>query len=99
MDCGQGTVYTEDEVNKAKGLVMAAMSAIIEASKTGATILDRTIRLVDGGLTFRYIKDLIENWIILTQDYMEEHGVDWETAKRACFSRWVQQYIFPKICR
>lgn len=99
IDCGQKAgIYSEDEVDEAKALLMTVLASIIEAGNKGASLFGKRIVLVKGGLTFRLVKDLTESYIITLQDFREENPeVDEDTAKKICAKDWIRMFVLPRI--
>ncbi len=98
MDIGvKDGIYSAEDVQSAKDLVMSVLGPLIEAGKKGITMFGKRIQLKES-LEFRLVKDVVDMWLSMVERYMEVHqGVSKDDAKKACLKKWVRVVVIPRI--
>lgn len=98
MDIGvKDGIYSAEDVQSAKDLVMSVLGPLIEAGRKGITMFGKRIQLKES-LEFRLVKDVVDMWLSMVERYMEVHpGVSKDDAKKACLKKWVRVVVIPRI--
>lgn len=89
--------WTDEEVTDAKAEAVAMMANAIEAANKGVALCGKKVRLTHA-LEFRIVRDLVEGWLMLEDDYMEEHpGTTRDEAGDAIIPEFVRTILLPKL--
>lgn len=89
--------WTDEEVNDAKAIAVAMMANSIEAANKGVTLFGKKVRLTHA-LEFRIVRDLVEGWLMLSDDYMEEHpGTSRSEAEDKILPEFVRTILLPRL--
>lgn len=89
--------WTDEEVNDAKAEAVAMMANAIEAANKHVELCGKKVRLTHA-LEFRIVRDLVEGWLMLEDDYMEEHpGTGRDEAGDAIIPEFVRTILLPKL--
>ncbi len=90
------TGWTDQQVKEAKATAVLMMSNAIEAANHGVNLFGAPVKLTHA-LEFRIIRDLVENFLILVDAYVEERNLDPEDAKLQCIPEFVRTVLLPKL--
>ena len=91
------TGWTVESIDNAKALAVTMMANVIEAANHGVKLFGKVVRLTHP-LEFRIVRDLVEGYLLLTEDYMEENpGASEDEAGKAILPEFVKTILLPKL--
>lgn len=90
------TGWSDQQVKEAKATAVLMMSNAIEAANHHIPLFGTPVKF-SHALEFRIIRDLVENFLILVDAYVEERGLDPEDAKLQCIPEFVRTVLLPKL--
>ena len=89
--------WTDERVDDAKAMAVAMMANVIEAANKGVKLFNKTVRLTHP-LEFRIVRDLVEGYLMLVDDYIEENpGATEEEAGDAIIPEFVRTILMPRL--
>lgn len=89
--------WTEEQVKKSKAVAVMMMSNVIEAANKGVKLFGKTVKLTHP-LEFRIVRDLVEGYLILVDDYKDRHpeATDSEAGTKI-LPEFVKVVLIPKL--
>lgn len=89
--------WSDERVEDAKAMAVAMMANVIEAANKGVRLFGKTVRLTHP-LEFRIVRDLVEGWLMLVDDHIEENpGATEEEAEDAIIPEFVRTILLPRL--
>lgn len=89
--------WSEEQVKKSKAVAVMMMSNVIEAANKGVKLFGKTVNLTHP-LEFRIVRDLVEGYLILVDDYKDHHpGVSDSEAGTKILPEFVKVILIPKL--
>lgn len=88
--------WSEEWIKVAKGVAVTMMSNVIEAANNHVKLFNKVVTL-SHPLEFRIITDLVENYLILCEEDMEENGSSFEEAGSNILPEFVKTVLIPRI--
>lgn len=89
--------WTEDQIKKSKAVAVMMMSNVIEAANKGVKLFGKTVKLTHP-LEFRIVRDLVEGYLILVDDYKDHHpGASDTEAGTKILPEFVKVVLIPKL--
>ena len=88
--------WSDEWIKVAKGVAVTMMSNVIEAANNHVKLFNKVVTL-SHPLEFRIITDLVENYLILCEEDMEENGSSFEEAGSNILPEFVKTVLIPRI--